>query len=193
MANALNDQPRYRRTEIEMERDDDEPDGVKFEFNKDLISSILEGKQREKYKNDGRPGFLIDFVIKDDDGTGLLFPKDKAEAMWVHPVADKDDPCPPRRSTWDEFRAVEVRDDGRTLRVRNCNRRTQLFKFSLNFTRDRNNPHAEPICWDPIGDNRNGHQQLQRSAVGTVAIVAGLALIAVAAAVSQRTRGGRRH
>jgi hypothetical protein len=153
MATVVTKEPRTRTTKIRIEEKESKPGGYEFEF-----QTLFGGTQRQKYENDGRPGFLIAFSIKDVDRTGLLFPKKPGDAMWVHPVEDENGPCPGAGATWPEFVAENVSADGTTLTVRNYNSCRQLFKFSLNFTRDRDNPDAPLVCWDPIGDNRNGQQ-----------------------------------
>lgn len=124
------------------------------------------------------PDILVNFTIVDDGGTGLVFPNQPSRALWVHPVASKDGPCPPDGASWDQFEPVQVLNNNRTLQVLNRNRYQRLFKFSMNFTRDPTSSHGQLESWDPIGDNRNGKLVGQFSAAligGGVAIAAGIA------------------
>lgn len=179
MASHFTKPPKEKHTTVRIKKDDDEPHGLKFDF-KD--GPFGKGTQKQTYDNDGHPGFLIHFTIDDDAESGLLFPKDPYSAIWVHQVQNENGPCPPRGARWPEFNPEEVIDEGRTLVVRNQNRCYDLFKFSLNFVRNRDNPNETPVCWDPIGINRNGMFAFARADyahVGTVA-VAGVALGALA-------------
>jgi hypothetical protein len=173
MASAAEKQPNHRDTTILIRKDPSKPDGVRFQF-----EDGNGGTDRQTYENHGRPGFVIKFMIDDPDRTGLLFPKSKLDAMWAHPVKDANGPCPKPGTTWPEFEAFNVPAGGKTLMVKNRNSFEQLFKFSLNFTRDREDPDAPLVCWDPIGDNRNGGLRAPTPTafmIGGVALAAGFA------------------
>ena len=181
MATVLNKEPKRKDTTVRIKKDDDEPHGLKFDFKHGPFGG---GTQKQEYKNDGHPGFLIHFTIDDDARSGLLFPEDPYDALWVHPVQSEHDPCPPKGARWPVFNPERVEDGGRTLVVRNENRCYDLFKFSLNFTRNRGDPDAELVCWDPIGINRNGMTSLARAdhAYAASVAVAGAAIGALATA-----------
>lgn len=173
--------PKDRDTTVRIREDKGAPDGVKFDF-----QNSSAGPEKQKYENDGHDGFLIEFKIKDQANSGLLFPKSPCDALWVHPVANEHGPCPSRGAQWDQFVPIEVIDGGETLVVRNYNKDVQLFKFSLNFTRDREDPTSPLVCWDPIGENRNGFSLRSFSSSSTivpVAIAVGAASALSAAAV----------
>lgn len=169
--------PRQRQIKVIIEKDDEAPDGVKFAFK----GWPWESKYKREFKNAHHPGFSLDFVIDDDDNTGLLFPKRIERAMWVREIALEDDPCPKDGDKWGQFVGTTVSPDFSTLSVRNFNEFEKKFKFSLNFTYDPENDNSDLICWDPIGDNRNGPAQpfaAKLAVAGLAALGATLAVFA---------------
>lgn len=183
MATVAEKRPHDKTTKIRIRKDKDAPNGYKFDF-----KQFLGGTQKQKYQNDGRPGFLIDFEIDDHASSGLLFPKDIRKAMWVHPVADAQGPCPQENASWQEFTAVSVSNDGKVLTVRNTNNRCQMFKFLFNFTPDRENSEATLVPWDPIGDNRNGSQSIHLMAPAVIGSTVAVLTLAGAAVVRKKQR-----
>lgn len=142
-----------------------------------------ESDQEVKFENETSAGLVVCFHLVEDGGTGLVFPSRPSRALWVHKVAKKNDPCPPQNATWDGFRPVDVINNNRTLQVQNPNGHKQLFKFSLNFVSDKDNPNADLEYWDPIGENRNGGSQsfVQPLPTSTTVLAAGIAGAAVGA------------
>ena len=59
------------------------------------------------------------YNIIDEDETGYRFPNAPGEAMWVHMVDNVTAPCPSPGATWDQFEAVDVINDNKTLVVVN--------------------------------------------------------------------------
>ena len=108
------------------------------------------------FDNVNSDGLIVNFILADDDDTGLRFPEQLARTIWVHKVNSKQDPCPDTPVSWGGFSPIQVSPDRRTLSVRNPNTCQQLFKFSLNLTLDPANPSSPLERWDPIGNNRNG-------------------------------------
>lgn len=104
------------------------------------------------FENHGRPGFIINFNLQDPDGTGYRFPDDEDEALY----AAKGNVCPTSKSSWGQFKPLDVKNDNRTLVVRNLNQKGEEGKFgyALRVTKDDGKTF---LLLDPIGDNRNGH------------------------------------
>ena len=164
---------------------------AKDELKGSFIRPPWKNDQEMSFKNKNDEGLMVSFTIEDDGGTGMLFPDDPAKALWVHPVAKKNDPCPPPGSTWPEFQATGVTNGNRTLEVRDFNSCPQLFKFALNFTTDPHNPDAKLESWDPIGDNRNGQNLASANLlIGAISLAA--AAITAVAVASYARRGGQR-
>lgn len=153
-------------------KDESAPDGVRFKLSSDLGSS-----DRLKFKNDKHPGFVVNFDIKDDDQTGVLFLLEPDQAMWVRTFQDGDpDPCPRSSMHWDQFEATEVKQQGKRLVVRNLNEFEQKFAFSLRFSKPGS---ANPILYDPIGENENGGGgEISAFAIGGGVLLIGAALFA---------------
>jgi len=99
-------------------------------------------------------GFIINFNLTDETGTGYLFAPAAPDAMWAKPVEHFGESCPDEQH-WNQFRAIEVCNGGNTLRVRNLNRKKRKFKFALRFT--WSGQHGQDYAmYDPGGDNNNG-------------------------------------
>ena len=139
--------PKTETVKVEIEADESKPHGVRFEFDK------WGKKDRLEFENDGHDGVLVSFVIKDRDGTGLLFPKAPDQALWARTIEQESDPCPREGEQWDQFVPLMVAPTQNILIVENKNREKQLFKFCLNFTKPG---YDGLVPWDPIGENRNG-------------------------------------
>lgn len=155
--------PIDRNIDVLIEPDPGSEHGVRFSMpNGDLT-----------FKNDGNDGFRVFFRIKDPHNTGYRFPDDLREALWVQPMEPGDlDACPDDYCFWDQFEAKQVLDDNRTLRVRNRNRKSQKFGFTLRVTKKpaQNGPC---IPYDPIGDNQNGNWNTVSPGTGTSAAIVG--------------------
>lgn len=152
-------------------KDASAPDGVTFK-----LSSDLGGSDRLKFKNDKHPGFIVNFHLKDDDNTGVAFVSTPADAMWVKTFQQGEpNPCPTSESHWDQFEATDVKQQGKRLVVRNLNQYEQLFAFSLRFTKPG---AANPILYDPIGENENGGGgEISAFAIGGGVLLVGAALL----------------
>ena len=147
-------------------------------------------KDDEEVEFDG-PDLTVNFEMVDDGGTGLLFPVDASQALWVHTVSKKNDPCPPNGASWSGFRPFQVCNGGKTLQVQNPNGTAQMFKFSLNFF-DPVKPSDPLQPWDPIGSNRNGgfiEPDLRSLSTGALLAIGGAFVAAVTAAVLIRPKG----
>ena len=128
------------------------------------------------FKNDGKPGFHINFNFTDGTGLGYRFPpnKNKDEAVWSQVGSNA---CPQSASS-DVFHAIGVDEPARlTLTVNNPNPSPAQGKFgyTLRVTNDEGTTYL-PL--DPGGDNMNGSSR-QFSAFAIFAVVATVAIVAV--------------
>jgi hypothetical protein len=120
-----------------------------FEFHKD---------RHDMRKHDYH---LIEFVLDDQTGDKLMFPKVPHDAMWVTEGATRDQRrCPDMHSVSD-YSAMEpvcVCDDQRRLIVRNDNARREDWAFTLNFVKagEDESDRSRYVNWDPGGANHNG-------------------------------------
>jgi hypothetical protein len=102
--------------------------------------------------NDGHPGVIVNFKIKDADKNGLEFRPVPSDALWVQLNG-----APP--APWPGFIPLSVEKDknGRNTRLiaycRNENQ-GQQFKFTLRFV----GPNG-PVDYDPIGNGNNGQRE----------------------------------
>ena len=129
------------------------------------------------FVNNGRPGFWIDYRLKDPP-YGYLFPNNSIpnnldEALYS---AVGSDGCPNSQGQWEQFTAKNVKNAGNTLVVRNLNDCAAVFGYTLRVTNDNGASYVE---LDPGGVNQNGNQSLitvSPLAAGIVGAVAGSAL-----------------
>lgn len=168
--------PKEVHVDVIAKADASSPDGVSFN-----LSSNLGANDRLKFSNDKHPGFIVNFNLKDDDNTGVKFLSQPEDAMWVRTFdAQTPDPCPRCEMYWDQFKAIDVKKNNKQLVVRNLNQYEQLFAFSLRFSKPGS---ADPILYDPIGENENGGggEISALAYVGGALLVGGLVFAAVKA------------
>jgi hypothetical protein len=102
------------------------------------------------FSNGGRPGFFVYFDVVDGDGVeGCKFHAD--DPMWVQDIPE----CPAQQCEWQQFKAVGLINDGKTLVVRNKNEISKQFGFTLRFDVPG---CGQVVEFDPIGNNQNGPQ-----------------------------------
>lgn len=110
-----------------------------------------------KFKNNEggnpKPGYVVYFDLQEDPGLDCIF--HGPDPMWVQPVPPGHKLCPTQPCHWDQFRAIDIINKGKTLMVRNENDYQQEFAFTLRF--DVVGCNDVQIC-DPIGKNQNGQQ-----------------------------------
>ena len=111
-----------------------------------------------KFKNDvggnPRPGYIVYFDLEEDPGLDSKF--HEPDPMWVEPIAPGQNACPSSPCSWDQFRAIDIINGGKTLMVRNENDYEHAFAFTLRF----DVPGCTKVLeCDPIGNNQNGKQQ----------------------------------
>lgn len=115
-----------------------------------------------------KKGFLISYEIDDSDNPGFRFPTKQShgdnylkEALWATTTGG----CPTSAVYWDEvFKAVDVKDQGKTLVVSNENRVSQMFAYTLWAFNG-----SAKLELDPSGSNQNGGLPLYQSALVTSA------------------------
>lgn len=113
------------------------------------------------FSNHGRDGFKLNFRLYDNTGasSAYVFPdppgnptKGGDPQKWALWSADSQT-CPPPPGQWDQFTAVEVKDKGTTLVVRNLNQVQTDFVYTLRVTNDGGQTF---VNLDPGGTNNNG-------------------------------------
>lgn len=161
---------------------DGNPNGVKFgmfyegvgtdnlEFSKDKDGM----KKSEHYK--------LTLTLNDTSGLNLRFVSKRADAMWVHKIADPSSyQCPPPNSHLDGFAATHVTDT--EITIQNKDEDVEFLAFALNFVKDGDddkNP-ANYIQYDPIVTNKNGGTNMEAKVVVIAAVVAVVAIAALVA------------
>ena len=154
------------------------------DFNPDSITrtaNTKNGRHKFEFKNRWHPGFCVRFNIVDDGDLGYRFPSDPADAIWVCPIQSEDDPCPSAKCDWPGFVPVTVEPNqngeaDRTLVVRNENKASALFAFTLKMIRDTGPDKL--VLYDPIGNNQNGPDIIEPRSL--VMPLVGLAVVAAA-------------
>lgn len=116
------------------------------------------------------------FVLDDRTGLGLRFPSIAEDAMWVKQIPDVNSyECPGKDDhDYEVLRPHNVIDGGTKLIAFNSNPDERKWAFSLNFVKD-NEDEADVskfVCWDPIGDNRDGGSGFTSGSLLTLASVA---------------------
>lgn len=146
----------------------------KLEFS---LNSNIGGPQELNFRNNGKPGFDLNFVIDDQANCGCEFLPNPQDALWVRLIDDDTpDPCAKCSMHWNQFMATAVINNNKTLVVSNTNTRKQKFAFSMRF----NVPgEPDPVLYDPIGSNQNGPRLFSNAAVYTG--VTAVSLVALAA------------
>jgi len=144
----------------------------KFEFES---SDLPVGPDNHLTFDDGKDfsGFNIFYTLEGADG--YKFPKDDLnEALYVK--GGSSTYCPQSKSQWGQFQAVDVLDDGRTLKVWNKNDAKAKFAYMM-----RAKKGSDWLELDPGGTNNNAGGDGTISAAGAiVGAIAAVALLTVA-------------
>src|SRR3954451_24903359 len=98
---------------------------------------------------------LLEFVLDDQTGDGLRFPKAPHDAMWV--VEGHEEPgertCPDMHSVsnYDVMEPISVSPRRRRLFVRNDNANKEHWAFTINFVKKGEDPSdiSSFVSWDP--------------------------------------------
>jgi hypothetical protein len=104
---------------------------------------------------------LVEFVLHDETGDGLKFPRQPHDAMWVAEGAERAKRKCPDMHTANDYSVMEpicVSGDRRRLIVRNDNPRREDWAFTVNFVKDGEDEsdRSRYVNWDPGGTNHNG-------------------------------------
>lgn len=112
------------------------------------------------FRNDGHPGFWVHYTLDESFGD-YVFPNDVEQALCSAVMEGDDNSCP-QEGVWNEFYPHKVKDENRTLVVRNINGRLPKgkdevrFGYTLYVTENRNGD-GDFLELDPIGSNQNGN------------------------------------
>jgi hypothetical protein len=104
---------------------------------------------------------LVEFVLDDRTGDGLMFPSSPHDAMWVargHEERGRRT-CPDQHteSDYSVMEPVSVSPDRKRLFVRNDNHGKEHWVFTMNFTkRGEDTDKSRFVSWDPGANNQNG-------------------------------------
>ena len=107
------------------------------------------------FANNGRPGFLIDYSLKEPTH-GYRFPDNSIPDNLNEALYSAEGPgCPNAKGQWQQFKAQNVKQQGKILVVRNLNECAAEFGYTLRVTDDQG---ASYLPLDPGGFNQNGPQ-----------------------------------
>ena len=128
------------------------------------------------FKNAGHPGFHVHYDLQGHEE--YVFPDEGMTKYYLKEALYSDDKpgCPTTSGQWGQFKAIEVRNNGRTLVVYNKNDTEKDFGYTLRVTNDDGHNYLD---LDPGGGNQNGPQQLYKISpvvAGLIGAVAGSAL-----------------
>lgn len=139
--------------------------------------------------------YRVDFQLHNEKGANLRFSSLADKAMWAKPIANPSDPCPDSECHMPGIFYLDPANpiEDRKISVINTDLTHQLFAFAMNFVPEGTveGPDTQYICYDPIGENRNGGR-LPTTPTDTLAssssttgllVVAGVVIVALAIAV----------
>ena len=131
----------------------------------------------------------LEFVLVDQANTGLCFPPDPHDAMWVKRKTGSGKTCPgPSDHDYKVLHPMAV-VDSTSLIVFNPNRNIEDWAFSLNFVH-RTDP-TKTAQWDPIGNNQDGGRSFTLPQFLTVGAIGFAAGVIFAFAFASLTNWGR--
>lgn len=100
----------------------------------------------------------VEFTVAvDKTATGVRFPRDPKNALWV--VNQERCPGPNDAKQYDIMNPLAVIGDGTLLAVNFNEQDGQKFGFTVNFVRKNTADDTDPknyIPWDPVGSNKDG-------------------------------------
>jgi len=129
------------------------------------------------FRNDGHPGFKLNYTLDPESFGELVFPNDPQEALCVT-VGDQET-CP-QSGTWGVFKPLQVKavnGENRILVVRNYNgklpggKTEERFAYTLYVTQNPNGDPGDFIALDPIGSNQNGHSGFNLKSLAVPALI----------------------
>jgi hypothetical protein len=152
------------------------PGATNGDFHFETIGLPMGDRNHLYFENVGFPGFSIHYDL--DGEEDYVFPDEDMTKFYLdEALYSKNQPgCPTTKGQWGQFKAIEVRNAGRTLVVRNRNQTPQAFGYTLRVTKDDGHNYLD---LDPGATNQNGPQQMSKVsplAAGLAGAVAGAVL-----------------
>lgn len=173
-----------RSVDIYVEPDSNEPSGYCFSMEDGgrAASALVFDKNADKMKKSD--DYKISFKLYNRKGADLVFSKLPEKVMWAMATDGPTGACPPEGSTFDGFYvdpATYIKDD--LLTVINTDQTCQFFSFCLNFVPrgTKEGKGTKYICYDPIGDNRNGGSVGGIRFLSTTTLIVAIAVVAIIA------------
>lgn len=117
---------------------------------------------KDRHGMRGHDYHLLEFVLDDQSGDQLRFPKVPHDAMWVSKGHEEpgERVCPDMNtvSDYEVMEPISVSPDRQRLIVRNDNPRKDHWVFTMNFVKQGQDEsdHSRFVSWDPGGNNQNG-------------------------------------
>jgi len=149
-----------RYVDIFVEPDNSQPSGYAFHMEVDGRKTPQLVFDKDKENMPKAEHFKIEFKLHNTKGAQLCFSKRKDKVLWATEVFDPTgDECPPPGSSFDGLYVDPTAfPDDHLLKVINTDMHKQFFAFALNFVPEGTDegPDTQYICYDPIGENRNG-------------------------------------
>lgn len=149
-----------RYVDIFVEPDNSQPDGYAFRMEEGGLKTsrlVFDKHQDDMPKSDH---YRIEFKLHNTKGAKLRFSRIKENVLWATEVVDpKGDECPPAGSSFEGLYVDPATyPQDRVLEVINTDMEKQFFAFALNFVEEGEDegPGTRYVCYDPIGENRNG-------------------------------------
>lgn len=181
---------RGRFVDIFVEPDTHEECGYRFSMEEGgvgttalVFSKTADGMRKsEDYK--------VQFKLHNRKGANLVFSKLADKVMWAMATDGPTGACPPEGSSFPDFYVDPTTyptDD--VLTVINTDTTVQCFSFCLNFVEKGTTEGKEThyVCYDPIGDNKDGgsgFNLLSGVSSATVAVAAIVAIVIIVAFVA---------
>ncbi len=151
---------RVRTVEIYVEPDAQSKSGYKFwmEEGGSKTRTLVFDKTVDKMKKE--EDYRVEFNLNNCTKADLRFSEIATEVLWAKEISKPSDPCPDQKCYLGGIFYVDpaTQIKAAKLTVINMDMDRLLFAFALNFVRkgEVEGPNTKYICYDPIGENRNG-------------------------------------
>jgi hypothetical protein len=149
-----------RYVDIFVEPDANAPSGYAFRMEEGGVRAarlVFDKHQDNMPKSED---YKIEFKLHNSKGAKLRFSHNKEMVLWATEVFEpKGDECPPPGSSFEGLYVDPTAyPQDRVLTVINTDLHEQFFAFALNFVPEGTveGPDTNYVCYDPIGENRNG-------------------------------------